>query len=85
MILRALSLTLAAASLAVTAPAANAGPCFGSTGTTVVCVHPERLVVDPDGNGYAGDCFYVNSTSCVPVFVPVPSVSSTGPLVTRTP
>ena len=81
MIVRALALAVAAAALA--APAANAGPCFGTLTTGTYCAYPERVTVDPDGNGHVGDCFWINTTTCVPVFAPVPSVSSSGPLVER--
>lgn len=81
MIVRALALALAGAALA--APAATAGPCAGTLTTGTYCTYPERLEVDPDGNGYVGDCFWVGPDTCVPVFAPVPSASSSGPLVER--
>ena len=77
MLVRLLAVALAAAAYA---PAAYAENCFGSDQTHRVCLHPENVVVDSDGGRTVGDCFWINSTQCVPIFVTLPSVTTTGPL-----
>ena len=74
---------LAAATVlaALTAPAATAAMCAGTTGTAVACVHTENVDVDPYGGPPVGDCVYVFDDECTDVFVPTPSATS-GPLVT---
>lgn len=78
MLVRLLAASCAAFALA--APAAYAENCFGTAQTYLVCLHPENVHVDPFG-ATVGDCFWINSDECTPVFVPVPSVTTSGPLV----
>ena len=79
--MRTLLALAAVAIAAASAVPAVAGPCAGSTGTRIVCVHPENVEVDPYGGPAVGDCVYLASATCTPVFVPTPTVTS-GPPVT---
>ena len=79
MLVRLLAVSCAAFALA--APTAYAENCFGSNQTHRVCLYPENVHVDPDGGPTVGDCFWINSDECTPIFVPLPSVTTSGPLV----
>lgn len=80
--MRRLVALAAVATVAATAVPAVAAPvCAGTTGTRIVCVHPDNLDVDPYGGPAVGDCVYLASSTCTPVFVPTPTVTS-GPPVT---
>lgn len=78
---RFLTAALVAAAV-VPAAAAHARTCAGTAQTYLVCVLPENVSVDPDGGPPVGDCVYLNQPTCTPIFVPTPSVTTTGPLVT---
>ena len=75
----ALAAATGTALVAVAAPA-HAAVCGGTTGTAVVCAHPENVDPDPYGGPTAGDCFFLLDDECTPVYVPTPSFTS-GPLV----
>lgn len=72
---------LALVALAALAPAlpASAATCAGTASTIVVCVNDSYRV---DWNaGTVGDCVYVASDECTPVFVDHPGVSGSGCLL----
>lgn len=60
---------LLAASLA--APASANPLCVGTQGTIVQCVHPT-------GGAPIGDCIYLGSSTCTPVYAPTPYVYCPG-------
>lgn len=57
--------------------------CTGNNNARVCYeIHPENAPsVDPAGSTYE-DCIYINSPTCLPVSIPIPSVSPpSGPIV----
>jgi hypothetical protein len=90
--MRALLRPVVAAALlgaaAFASPAGAVAPvCAGTSGTVVVCaaVNPAGIPdVDPEGSAY-DDCVYAGPPPCVPVHVPIPTVTpGTGLPVTVT-
>ena len=72
---RLLAVVLACA--ACLAPAARAAVCPGDQNARV-CVDPNAITVDPDGGQPVGNCFYLASEQCTPIFVTAPSAGTTG-------
>lgn len=79
MLVRLLAAVFAASAL--TAPAAHSANCFGSNQTYRVCAYPENVSVDPAGGSTVGDCFWIITAECVPIFVTLPSATTSEPLV----
>lgn len=77
MLVRLLAVALAAAAV----PPAYAEQCYGTERTRYACVHPENVRLDREGGPTVGDCVYVESEECRPVFVTAPSAGASGPLV----
>ncbi len=67
--------TLAAASFGMSAPADAA--CAGTSKTVIFCAGVNRAglpTVNPTGGSY-DDCIYLGSGQCMPVSVPLPTVT----------
>jgi hypothetical protein len=75
------TLLVAALGLAPFAGTAHAGTwhCYGTQNVGVVCYQTNVPTVNPYGSSY-DDCIWIG-TKCVPVSVPIPTVTNNGPIV----